>query len=167
MITKQTINSNYKPNLAEFISQCEDNYYLIIKLLPFLDTINTSSLKSKLGKKFSFSSDTGYRIEFTLVESARYTTSILLNMRLPELVEQSNVSLYVRFYHDAKLLEVMDEDGPKAIKPLIKRKTEKYHQTDEKKQLNLFIGESLQFCISNCIISNNKEASDKSNCSEE
>jgi len=155
LITKQSKKLNYKPNLTEFISQCEKNYYLILKILPFLDISKNIALDSNLEESITFCSESGYQLNFTIVERARYTTTMMLNLKLPTLVDKSGIKLMVRFYHDVKLLEVMDEIGPKALKPIIKNKNtrdqNRFHQhTDEKKQLNRFLGESLSYCIQKC-----------------
>jgi len=150
LITKQTVNSDYKPNLAEFISQCEINYYLLIRVLPFLNIIKNVNLESDIGKEIKFCSESGYQLNFVLAEKARYTTTLLLNLKLPSIITQSEVDLMLRFYHDAKLVEVMDKEGPKALKPFINKNNTKHQHSDEKKQLNKFLGESLKFCINQC-----------------
>jgi len=141
--------------LTEFISQCEKNYYLILKILPFLDISKNTVLDNKLKESMIFCSDSGYQLNFTIIERARYTTTMMLNLKLPTIIDKSGIKLMVRFYHDVKLLEVMDEIGPKALKPIIKNKNMKgknrFHQhTDEKRQLNQFLGESLCYCIQKC-----------------
>ena len=155
MITKQTVKLDYKPDLNEFISQCEKNYYLILKILPFLNINKNINLESKVEEQIKFCSESGYQLNFTIIERARYTTTMMLNLKLPTIVDESGIKLMVRFYHDVKLLEVMDEIGPKALKPIIKDEkltgNNRFHQhTDEKRQLNRFLGESLNYCIQKC-----------------
>ena len=64
MITKQTAKLDYKPDLTEFISQCERNYYLILKILPFLNIRKNTALDTNIEELTRFRSDAGYQLNF-------------------------------------------------------------------------------------------------------
>lgn len=138
---------DYKPDLDEFISQCEVNYSLILKLLPFLrvkKNVELTVLGEAVGK---FVPQSGHSIDFELLEKAKYTTTLMLKLTAVSQSSHSDLSLLVRLYHDAQLLEVMDKVGPKALQPKIKGEHLAHKQADEKRQLNRFLGESLKYCL--------------------
>ncbi|MBV1907857.1 MAG: DUF1249 domain-containing protein [Kangiellaceae bacterium] len=140
--------SSYKPCLEEFITQCEINYHLILELMPFLNVKRNEDLSLPSDKALQFRPIAGSKIDFKLVDKARYTTTLQLRLKSCKNSASIKIDLLVRLYHDAELLEVMDKKGPKALKPVIKGPQLKNEQTDEKRQLNRFLGESLKFCLS-------------------
>jgi len=144
---KSSYRANYKPSLDEFISQCEVNYHLVIKLFPWLN-ISRNDLKADFAQKIvKFRPQSGHKIDLRLVEKAKYTTTMLLRVHSPSRSSDVNMNLMVRLYHDAQLLEVMDKIGPKALEPVNKGFALLTKQVDEKRQLNRFLGESLQYCL--------------------
>lgn len=148
ILTKQQqIKSLYKPCLEEFITQCEINYQLILQLMPFLKVKRNDDLSLANHQIIEFNSIAGSKIGFKLVERARYTTTLQLKVQSSKSAAKIGINLLVRLYHDAELLEVMDKVGPKALKPVNKGKTLANEQSDEKRQLNRFLGESLKHCL--------------------
>jgi len=143
------IQNAYKPDLDEFITQCEVNYWLILRLMPFLDIKKNSTINNKYGQrntKLNFQTKLGHQIDFELVDKAKFTTTIVVNLKVHN---QSKMNLMARLYHDLELLEVMDKVGPKALKPINKGRELQGRQSDEKRQLNRFLGESLKHCLQN------------------
>ena len=145
----ESTHKAYKPDLEEFISQCEINYWLILRLFPPLDTKHnflqeTNKKAESVGKPYKFRLKSGQCIDFEWVEKAKYTTTILINLNMPR---QPKMNLMIRLYHDLELLEVMDKVGPKALKPINKGTELSNKQADEKRQLNRFLGESLKYCL--------------------
>ena len=138
------IQNAYKPDLDEFISQCEVNYWLILRLMPFLDVKKNLDQVCQQNSSMYFRTKSGHCIDFEFTEKAKFTTTIMVNLKLPN---QPKMDLMVRLYHDLELLEVMDNLGPKALKPINKGSDLSVRQTDEKRQLNRFLGESLKFCL--------------------
>ena len=116
--------------------------------MPFLNVKRNEDLSLPNQETLEFSPLSGSRIDFKLIEKARYTTTLQLRLNTSRSATKIGISLLVRLYHDAKLLEVMDKVGPKALKPVIKGSELAKEQTDEKRQLNRFLGESLKYCLS-------------------
>jgi uncharacterized protein len=133
--------------LNEFIEQCELNYQLIIQLMPFLDLTRNESLTFENDSLSRYQPIEGSQIEFKMIEKAKYTTTLQLRLNSSKSAAKIAIDLLVRLYHDAKLMEVMDKVGPKALKPVLKGKGIHGVQTDEKRQLNRLLGESLQACL--------------------
>ncbi len=144
-----SLQTTYKPDLNEFITQCELNYWLILKLIPFLNTKSNNhpsscSMTKRHNGQIRFQTKSKHYIDFEFVERAKYTTTILVDLKMPQ---QAKMNLMVRLYHDLELLEVMDKMGPKALKPINSGPELAIKQTDEKRQLNRFLGESLTYCL--------------------
>ena len=144
---KPDYKTDYKPNLDEFISQCEVNYSLVIKLLPWLN-VRKNDLDVAFEQKIvEFRPKSGHKIDLGLIDKAKYTTTMMLRVHSPSRSSEANMNLMVRLYHDAKLLEVMDRIGPKALEPINRGSALLTKQADEKRQLNRFLGESLKYCL--------------------
>ena len=150
MLNSQSKKSSYKPNLDEFIAQCEVNYDLITRLLPWLNIAKNKQLTDFSDKPVEFRPASGHKIDFRLVEKARYTTTMMLRVCSPSQSADANINLMVRLYHDAQLVEVMDRAGPKALSPKNVGMTLMSQQVDEKRQLNRFLGESIRYCLMGC-----------------
>ena len=98
----------YVPNLPTLQAICERNYVHLLNLLPDCDT-------EDLTYRFTAGLGLSYRIQ--IIESARYTSTIL--------VEQVNVatpgylkpSMTVRLYHDARMAEVTSSQNAGALAP--------------------------------------------------
>ncbi len=150
LINSQSTKSSYKPNLDEFISQCEINYGLMIKLLPWLEITKNEQLTNFDPEQIEFRPISGHKIDFRLIEKARYTTTMMLRVHSPSRSSAADMTLMVRLYHDAQLVEVMDRAGPKALTAKNTGDTLRSKQVDEKRQLNRFLGESLRYCLTGC-----------------
>jgi len=123
------------------------NYYLILKLLPFLNIKKNTELTQNCELPVTIKPKIGHLVDFELVEKGIYTTTMMLKLNTPFRNRLSDVNLMVRLYHDVKLLEVMDKIGPKALKPINHSNNLGKKQVDEKRQLNRFLGESLKYCL--------------------
>lgn len=63
------------------------------------------------------------------------------------LVALSTYSFDVRLYHDALLAEVVSSKGCRQFKARHEYPNQEMHQSDEKSQLNQFLGELVTFCL--------------------
>lgn len=115
--------------------------------MPFLNISRNEDLELNAEKFHQYNPIEGSNIDFKMVEKAKYTTTLQLRLNSNKSAANIGMDLLVRLYHDAKLLEVMDKVGPKALKPVLKGKSLANAQTDEKRQLNRFLGESLKACL--------------------
>ena len=128
----------YVPNLPTLQAICERNYVHLLSMLPDCDT-------EDLTYRFTAGLGLSYRIQ--IIESARYTSTIL--------VEQVNVatpgylkpSMTVRLYHDARMAEVTSSQNAGALAPSYEYPNAKMRLRNEKHMVNLFLTECLHFCL--------------------
>ncbi len=146
------ILQRYQPDLNEFISQCEVNYYLILKLIPILNVKQNLNLSRQLNQSLLSEKVGTQNFDFRLIEKAKFTTSLVV--KIDALIDQmpQDIELLVRLYHDVKLLEVMDVSGPKAMQAIVTGSGLNTRQKDEKRQVNRFLGESLKYCLASQLI---------------
>lgn len=150
-MAEATLKSTYKPDLDELISQCEINYCFIVKLFPTLLKKNFEKL-SNISDEVDLNDLQRFQSIVTLriIDVARYTTTLEMKFRGPSNIVRQNLKLIVRLYHDAKLLEVMEGVSAtklSAIRAVQDKKQYPVKFVDEKRQLNAFLGESLQYCL--------------------
>lgn len=136
----------YLPDLEQLLSQCEVNYWLSQQIWPGLFELNKSGCFSKnLDKVFEASSKV-VSLKGRVTDLARYTTTMNLTIDGASKVINKPISLIVRFYHDAKMMEVMEGTGPGTLKAVyFENKYKK--QVDEKRQVNQFVGECFRACL--------------------
>lgn len=86
-------------------------------------------------------------MEIRILEAFRYTSTL-------EIVQQpflkqwiTNPSMLVRVYHDANTAEVVSYQGHRNLKPRYPQPNPEMYQTDEKMQVNRFLGEWLRHCL--------------------
>lgn len=117
---------------------CELNYARFLRVLPDCDT-------QELAFEFTIGTHLSYRI--TLTETARYTTTLLveqLNAHTPAYLKPS---MQVRLYHDARMAEVISSQNTGAFAPSYAYPNRNMRQRNEKQMVNQFLGEWLQFCL--------------------
>jgi len=144
---KSNSRSVYQPDLDEFLSQCEVNYWLFQRLSGTFQgpcgenpdlTVNMQKWCIQVEK---------LQLLFEVVDIARYTLTLKLIIAIPRVEHSGDIELIVRLYHDAKMLEVMEGHGPAALKAIQKKDSAKGKPVDEKRQINRFVGESFRACL--------------------
>ncbi len=86
-------------------------------------------------------------VEIKILEAFKYTTTLEIIQR-PELKKwMTNPSMLVRVYHDASTAEVVSYQGHRNLKPRYSQPNPKMYHTDEKMQVNKFLGEWLTHCL--------------------
>lgn len=150
---KQLKKKPYKPDLHELLSQCELNYKLIVQVCPSLNKagLNAGLNQQEIKKnQLTVESDL-VRLEFEIIDIAKYTTTMILMIKSPILIKTAKINkitngieLIVRIYHDAKMLEVMEGSGPSTLKAIYHPASNNIKPMDEKRQINRFVGECLR-----------------------
>jgi uncharacterized protein YqiB (DUF1249 family) len=86
-------------------------------------------------------------VEIKILEAFKYTTTLEI-IQKQELKEwMTNPSMLVRAYHDASTAEVISYQGHKNFKSRYFQPNKKMYQSDEKIQINAFLGEWLSHCL--------------------
>ena len=151
-------SKKYHPRLSTLMNLCEINYMLLVRLLA------SDNDEEIVGDErcFFISDFLSYRIK--ILEITRYTNLISICQDLPysshekshtEKQEINQVTIAkllqpkmtIRLYHDARVAEVISNQGIKQVKPRYDYPNDKMHLPDEKQQINQFLKEWLQLCL--------------------
>lgn len=87
-------------------------------------------------------------VTISLLESSKYTDTLLLEQTSAAGKWLNNPSMTVRMYHDANVAEVISSRGHSRIAGVYNYPNQYMHHPDEKCQLNDFLAEWLGFCLS-------------------
>ena len=81
------------------------------------------------------------------MEAFKYTTTLEIEQR-PELRKwMTNPSMLVSVYHDASTAEVVSYQGHRNLKPRYSTPNPDMYHSDEKMQVNSFLGDWLTHCL--------------------
>ena len=87
-------------------------------------------------------------VELKVLETFKYTHTLQM-LQKPALTKWIKGPIMIfRVYHDASTAEVISSQGHKNFQPRYSLLNPKMYQSDEKKQVNLFLGEWLSLCLS-------------------
>ncbi|WP_045861106.1 DUF1249 domain-containing protein [Teredinibacter purpureus] len=119
-------------------AQCELNFYRLLTLMPRWD-----DGEHQWG--FVVGSAGAFRVQLSIVETARYTTTV-------EVVQQQQglepPKLLVRLYHDANMAEIVSWDRHRHWLPRYDYPNPQMYMPDEKLALTRFLGDWLEICHS-------------------
>ena len=139
-----TYRERYKVDLPLQMAQCETNYAQLVKLM--IGNLTAA------GDEFRFMISRGQHQWLHLLrvtERSPYTTTLQFNQTL--VATHSNwlqlPRLTVRMYHDAKLAEVLAWEGHRRLRPRYEYPNQAMYQSDEKLQVNQFLGEWLKISL--------------------
>jgi len=155
------IKRKYAVDLSGHIAQCETNYARIMRLLP--DMAHADYREFGLFAAHG----SGRRFSVKVVERCKYTTMLHVSeIDEDDGIEQSSQtasrdeqdssltstfisppSFVLRVYHDAQMVEVTQYLRHRHIQPRYNYPNHQMHQSDEKAQWNIFLGEWLSHCL--------------------
>lgn len=135
------MRKRYVPDLVQIGALYESNYSRLLKLIRVMGSRDAIQLNLHNGEAYIGS----VRIE--LLESSRYTDTFLLEQTAAVGKWVNNPRMTVRLYHDALVAEVIGKHGRQAAAGVNHYPNQQMHLPDEKNQLNLFLAEWLNFCI--------------------
>lgn len=120
----------------------EENYRLLQQLLPEMEAG---------GDRYRLAADDGaHALEVLILERARYTTFIELSK--PFYIDglwMPDLSMQLRIYHDAQVIEVVAYQGCQRIPARYEVESHGRYHRDEKRQVNLLLHELLRYCRRN------------------
>lgn len=130
-----TARKSYRVNLPELLSQGEENYARLMRLLRPLQ--QQDQLRLQVG-------DQGEQLLCVeVLDRARYTTELRLRQQgLHRLLP--GPALTVRLYHDARLAEVTEVTPFRRVAARQPYPNPHMHQPDEKRQWNRFLADWLR-----------------------
>ena len=130
----------YVLDLTSLIALCDLNYHRLMMLIP--DQTATEV------KKIDIMTDSSVKavVELSIQDRSKYTSVVSIEQK-PELKWGANPRLKVRLYHDTKSAEVIEYQDQNRFRSHYDFPNKRMRQTDEKVQLNLFLGEYLKFCL--------------------
>lgn len=116
----------------------EENYRLLWQLLP----------EGGEGcERLVLAGDEGEELELRVLERCRYTT--MLSLLKPFTIDGEwlpNLSMQLRLYHDARVVEVVAYQGCQRLPARYQVARHGRHQVDEKRQVNLLLHDLLLYC---------------------
>lgn len=128
----------YRQNLPAFMTLCEQNYFRIMRLMPKDESVGKTV--DILVANFC------YQLEITA--SAKFTTEVSFRQTQGDIMGFVSPKLMVRVYHDARVAEVFCLNYPNRVKPSYHYPNPQMRHKDEKYQINAFLFDWLDFCIS-------------------
>lgn len=86
-------------------------------------------------------------VEIKILEAFKYTTTLEIVQKPKFEKWMTNPTMLVRVYHDANTAEVMSYQGHRHLKSRYPQPNPKMYHSDEKMQVNRFLGEWLSHCL--------------------
>ncbi len=133
------LTRNRSRNLYDMMGVYEANYRRLMRILPDLREIRGTVVSELHGRPVLF---------LDMVEQCRYTSLLAITHYLSvdsRLVE--DLSMKLRVYHDARLAEVIAYQRQACFLPIYDYPNRHMYQPFEKRQVNLFLREWLDFCL--------------------
>ncbi|MCU7553026.1 DUF1249 domain-containing protein [Alteromonas sp. ASW11-19] len=128
----------YVPHLPTMQALGELNYTHFMRILPDCDTENLA---------YEFQVGKGLCYAITIMDSARYTSTICIEQRHDNAPAYLKPTMVVRLYHDARMAEVISSQNTGALAPSYVYPNRNMRQRNEKQMVNMFLAEWLDFCL--------------------
>ena len=117
----------------------EQNFRLLQRLLPELE---------QGGDRFVLNAAKGEALELLILERCRYTTMVELSQ--PFAIDGEwlpDLSMQLRVYHDARVVEVAAYQGCHRIPARYQVESQGRHHKDDKRQINFLLHDLLLYCL--------------------
>lgn len=117
----------------------EENFRLLQRLLPELE---------QGGDRFVLNAAKGEALELLILERCRYTTMVSLSQ--PFAIDGEwlpDLSMQLRVYHDARVVEVAAYQGCHRIPARYQVASQGRHHKDDKRQINFLLHDLLLYCL--------------------
>lgn len=132
----------YVPDLRRLGALCEGNYRRLERLRQ-VESMGQPCSEFELHRNDTYLG----RVRIQVLQSARYTETLLLEQIHNGGRWLNNPELTVRVYHDAGMAEVISWRREKRIAPVNDYPNRFMHHPDEKVQVNSFLADWLDFCL--------------------
>ena len=109
--------------------------------------ISLNGLKKRFCLADALATGEAVTVELTVLETFKYTNTLKI-IQKPELTEWiQKPEMLVRIYHDASTAEVISNQGHNNFQARYPRVNRMMYHSDEKNQINVFLGEWLSHCL--------------------
>lgn len=132
----------YNIDLAAHLAECDGNYLRLLRLtrlMPDMERGDRRDFRVLLGRS-------ALQVTVEVIDRYRYTTVLALSQR-PMTCSVAATCLKVRLYHDTRCAEVIEFQGQRLFKPVYDYPNSEMRQPDEKAQVNRFLREFLNACL--------------------
>jgi hypothetical protein len=135
--------SRYRVDLGAHMSECDDNYERLVRLLPDLAVRDRWTLSMLPGA----GSDAGLPVHLMVLERCPYTTTLRCSQPIGGSMAFIEPSLTVRMYHDARTAEVTEYQNESRFAAVYAYPNTHMRLPDEKVQVNRLLGDLLMLCL--------------------
>lgn len=132
--------ASYCVDLPRFLSLCEANFIRLKKL--------TGSMQREALTFTVVRGEVLLAHQLTLVERAKFTSTWCFTYNSAQTSRWlPSPNIILRAYHDAAMVEVLQWQGHKRLRPVYPQPNAQAYARDEKLQVNQFLGEWLDDCL--------------------
>lgn len=128
------------------MSECDDNYERLVRLLPDLAVRDRWTL-SMLPGAAADASSAGLPVHLAVLERCPYTTTLRCSQPIGGNMAFIEPSLTVRMYHDARTAEVTEYQNESRFAAVYAYPNTHMRLPDEKVQVNRLLGDLLMLCL--------------------
>ena len=129
----------YNIDLAAHLAECDGNYLRLTRLMPDWERSSRRDFRVLIGRSAP-------QVTIEVVDRSRYTTVVALSQRSVAR-GMAETRIKVRLYHDARCAEVIEFQGQRLSEAVYDYPNPKMRQPDEKAQVNRFLREFLNACL--------------------
>ena len=141
----------YNIDLGAHLAVCDSNYLRIVRLLPELQGEDLRTFHVVfLAANGSLPAAT-----FEVIDRNRYTSVVALSQHAPGrgfTGGRLETRIKVRLYHDARCAEVIEFQGERRFKAVYAYPNDKMCHPDEKAQVNRFLTDLLNVCLTHGVV---------------
>lgn len=139
----------YNIDLGSHLAVCDGNYLRIVRLLPALEDEQARVFRVVFGPPDA--ADDATAATFEVIDRDRYTTVVSVSQHSPSRgIAATRVK--VRLYHDARCAEVIEFQGQRRFESVYTYPNDKMRHPDEKAQINRFLTEFLNLCLTRGVV---------------
>ncbi|MEH6626124.1 MAG: DUF1249 domain-containing protein [Motiliproteus sp.] len=134
------MRKKYVPDLQKQMACCDTNYLRLMKLMPDIDHCDQRCFHITWRQHRA-------TVELHVEERFTYTTTLRIEQCYDNQHWIQMPGLIVRVYHDARMAEVISRQQRRQFRGSYIYPNKQMHQPDEKAQLNQYLGEWLNQCL--------------------
>lgn len=139
----------YHIDLGSHLAVCDSNYLRILRLLPELEDGQLGAFRVVFGEEAV--ADGAPAATFKVEGRDRYTSVVALSQHAPSRGIAAT-RIKVRLYHDARCAEVIEFQGQRRFNSVYTYPNDEMRQPDEKAQVNRFLTEFLNLCLTRGVV---------------